>query len=158
MLYILRESKKSTYIFTCIPIHTYALYRDTYTYMHTYVHIDMPTAPIRFTLPFDSARAGARRNIDWLLAYFVVTQANALFEIRYWEKVRESTYFINGRYGTGTGTETGIVMEKGALERKMRGRMKRRLHIQANHSDTQTKTIFGMRNQIVIKINNEKKK
>lgn len=36
--------------------------------------------------------------------------------------------------------------------------MKRRLHIQANHSDTQTKTIFGMRNQIVIKINNEKKK
>lgn len=91
MLYILRESKKSTYIFTCIPIHTYALYRDTYinTYMHTYVHIDMPTAPIRFTLPFDSARAGARRNIDWLLAYFVVTQANALFEIRYWEKVRK---------------------------------------------------------------------
>lgn len=46
-------------------------------------------------------------------------------------------------------------MEKGALERQ---RKERRLHIQANHSDTQTKTIFGMRNQIVIKINNEKKK
>lgn len=46
-------------------------------------------------------------------------------------------------------------MERGALERQ---RKERRLHIQANHSDTQTKTIFGMRNQIVIKINNEKKK